>query len=103
MSVLPTIAAASLEGASSFVAATPVTSQREYESLSLTATAAFAGIVHGVVVHTARLAFFSFSLCSAGKFAASSSALIGNATYTDVDTCPSGYSSSAWVELKGVS
>ena len=63
-SVLPTIR---LDSFSTSPAA-PVTFTNEYSSLSLTATAALAGMVHGVVVHTARDApASSTDACSAGK------------------------------------
>jgi hypothetical protein len=51
------------------------------------ATAAFAGIVHGVVVHTANFndpsSKVDFNVASFIAFAPSKVASIGNATYTD--------------------
>ena len=55
--------------------------RRIASSLSLTATAALAGMVHGVVVHTARDApASSTARCSAGKPAGEGSGDRGNAT-----------------------
>ena len=75
--VLPTIRADSLSSSP----AVPVTLTNEYSSLSFTATAALAGMVHGVVVHTASDAPSTASLCSAGKASGSSSSVTsGKAT-----------------------
>ena len=85
--------ASSDASATSPTTTSPTTLTSEYSNASFTATAAFAGMVHGVVVHTAKEADANSSLNSNGK--ASETDFTGNATYTDCDVCPSGYSSSA--------
>ena len=64
----------------------------------MTATAAFAGRVHAVVVQTARArprCSFPALLPASAAAARSARASTGSATHTDLEMCPGGYSSSA--------